>query len=60
MLDEMCRKYALLPVYPDKIMIRNGLLQVGRGKLSLYRDDNHVSRLGSVPLVEEILARLDR
>ncbi|MEY4568913.1 MAG: hypothetical protein RLZZ398_352 [Verrucomicrobiota bacterium] len=57
--DSLCAKYNLLPVRPDKLMIRNGKLQISRGNLALYVDDDHLSRLGSEPVVREILARLN-
>ncbi|MBC8128198.1 MAG: hypothetical protein H8M99_13740, partial [Gloeobacteraceae cyanobacterium ES-bin-144] len=57
LFGEMCRKYALLPVYPDRLLIHNGELQISGGNIALYVDDDHLSRLGSEPLVREILAQ---
>ena len=57
LFDQMCGKYGLLPVYPDRLLIRNGALQISQGNLALYLDDDHLSRLGSEPLVREILTR---
>jgi hypothetical protein len=58
LLDKMSAKYGLLPVFPDRLLIRNGSLQISRGKMPLYVDDDHLSRLGSEALVREILGRL--
>ncbi len=55
--DSLREKYELLPVYPDKLLIRDGELQISRGNLALYLDDDHLSRPGSEPLVREILAQ---
>jgi peptidoglycan/LPS O-acetylase OafA/YrhL len=60
MLDEICRQYSLLAVYPDKLLIHDGALQISRGKQALYYDDDHLSHLGSIPLVKEILNRFTR
>jgi peptidoglycan/LPS O-acetylase OafA/YrhL len=57
MFDKMCAKYSLLPVYPDKLLILDGVLQISRGNLALYSDDDHLSRFGTTPLVKEIMAR---
>jgi peptidoglycan/LPS O-acetylase OafA/YrhL len=57
LFDKMCSKYDLFPVYPDKLLIRDGALRISEGNLPLYVDDDHLSRLGSVPLVHEILAQ---
>lgn len=57
MLDEICRQYALLAVYPDKLFVHEGALQISRGKQALYYDDDHLSHAGSIPLVKEILDR---
>lgn len=58
MFDEMCKKHALLPVHPDQLLIRNGVLPISRGHLALYFDDDHLSHLGSIPVVKEILDQL--
>jgi hypothetical protein len=58
LFDEMCAKHGLFPVHPDKLLIRDGALRISQGDLPLYVDDDHLSRLGSEPLVHEILAQL--
>lgn len=60
LFDEMCGKYALRPVYPAKVLIQNGALRISQGDLALYFDDDHLSRLGSEILVDEILAQFSR
>jgi peptidoglycan/LPS O-acetylase OafA/YrhL len=60
LFDEMCAKHGLFPVHPDKLLIRNGALRISQGNLPLYVDDDHLSRLGSEPLVHEILAQFSQ
>lgn len=57
MFDEMCAKYSLIPVFPDRLLIVDGQLQITRGKLSLYCDDDHLSQFGTESLSKEILAK---
>ena len=58
LLNEMCAKYALVPVYPDKLFMQDGMVQVSRGGKALYSDDDHLSVLGSTLLLKEILDRV--
>jgi peptidoglycan/LPS O-acetylase OafA/YrhL len=58
LFDEMCSKYGLRPVHPDKLLIRDGALRISQGNFPLYVDDDHLSRLGSELLVRDILAQL--
>ena len=58
LFDKMCAKHGLFPVHPDKLLIRDGALRISQGDLPLYVDDDHLSRLGSEPLVQEILRQL--
>lgn len=57
LFESLRAKYGLLPVFPDKLLIQNGALQISRGNLALYVDDDHLSRLGSEPVVQAILAQ---
>jgi hypothetical protein len=58
-LDQLCDRYRLLAVHPSQMLIHDGVLHVSRNGLALYRDDDHLSRFGSEPVVREILDRLE-
>lgn len=58
LLDDLCRKYGLIPSHPERMLIRDGALTLTRDGLSLYLDDDHLSRFGSEPLVTGMLEQL--
>ncbi len=58
LLDGLCAKHRLISAHPERMLVRDGALQISRNGLSLYCDDDHLSRFGSAPLVAEMLEKL--
>jgi peptidoglycan/LPS O-acetylase OafA/YrhL len=58
MLQELQSSHHAQALHPEEFLIRNGELLISQDGQALYRDDDHLSCLGSRPVVAEIMRML--